>query len=118
MNKIKSRARRGSRTKAIIRQSGKPRLVVFRSGSHIYSQIVVSGEQGDEVIASSSTLDKQVKPTLSGNKSEQAMQVGRHLAERAKKKEIIDVAFDRSGYKYHGRIKALAEGAREAGLKF
>ena len=118
MNKIKSRARRGLKTKAVIRLSNRPRLVVFRSGSHIYSQIIVSGCAGDEVIVSSSTIDKQTKASLTGNKSEQAKQVGRILAERAKMKEISDVAFDRAGFKYHGRVKALAEGAREAGLNF
>jgi len=118
MNKIKSRARRGLKSKAIIRQSDRPRLVVYRSGSHIYSQIVVSGELGDEVLVSSSTLDKSVKTELTGNKSEQALNVGRILAKRAQEKGISAVAFDRAGYKYHGRVKALAAGAREAGLNF
>lgn len=120
MNKFKSRERRGLKTKAVIRKSksNRPRLVVFRSSSHIYSQIIVSAPNGDEVIASSSTLDKEIKTSLSGNKSEQARLVGLALAERAKAKDIVAVAFDRSGFKYHGRVKALADGAREGGLNF
>ena len=118
MNKYNARARRGLKTKAIIRQSTRPRLVVYRSSTHIYSQIVVAGEMGDNVIASSSTIDAELKANLSGNKCEQAAQVGKLLASRDIEKNITDVAFDRSGYKYHGRVKALADGAREAGLNF
>lgn len=118
MNKVQSRARRGLKTKAIIRLSSRPRLVVFKSGSHIYSQIVISGPAGDEVLVSSSTVDKEIRSTLSGNKSDQALEVGKILAKRAKNIEIVDVAFDRAGYKYHGRVKALADGAREGGLNF
>lgn len=118
MNKQIARKRRGSRTKAVISNTGRPRLVVYRSGTHIYSQIVVRGEHGDQVIASSSTIDKEIKATLKGNKCEQAVQVGKLLAKRAQDKKVSDVAFDRAGYKYHGRVKALADGAREAGLNF
>ena len=118
MNKFHARARRGLKTKAIIRHSNRPRLVVYRSSVHIYSQIVVAGENGDTVIVSSSTLDTELKANLSGTKSEQAAQVGKLLAIRAKEKNVTDVAFDRAGYKYHGRVKALADGAREAGLNF
>jgi len=118
MNKQIARKRRGSRTKAVISNSKRPRLVVYRSGSHIYSQILMRGELGDQVIVSSSTLDKELKTSLTGNKCEQALQVGKLLAKRAKEKQVSEVAFDRAGYKYHGRVKALAEGAREAGLNF
>jgi large subunit ribosomal protein L18 len=118
MNKQQARTRRSLKTRAIIRASKRPRLVVHRSGLNIYAQIIVSGEQGDVVLVSSSTLDKALKVDLSGNKSEQAHQVGKSIALRAKEKNVSDVAFDRAGYKYHGRIKALAEGAREAGLNF
>lgn len=118
MNKQIARKRRGTKTKAIINTSKRPRLVVYRSSAHIYSQIIVRGENGDQVIASSSTLDKELKSALTGNKCEQAMQVGKLLAQRAKDKKVTDVAFDRAGYKYHGRVKALADGAREAGLEF
>ncbi len=118
MNKHLARNRRSIKTRAIIRQSKRPRLVVHRSGSHIYSQIIICGEQGDQVVVSASTLDKELKVTLTGNKSEQASQVGKLIATRAKEKNILDVAFDRAGYKYHGRVKSLADGAREAGLNF
>jgi len=118
MNKEIARKRRGSKCKAIIRSSTRPRLVVYRSGLHIYSQIVLRGENGDTVIASSSTIDKELKATLKGNKSEQAVQVGKLLAQRALANGVSEVAFDRAGYKYHGRVKALANSAREAGLKF
>ena len=118
MNKQQARARRSLKTKAIIRQSKRPRLVVHRSASNIYAQIIVSGEQGDLVLASASTLEKALQSDLTGNKSEKANQVGKFLALRAKEKNILDVAFDRAGYKYHGRVKALADGAREAGLNF
>jgi large subunit ribosomal protein L18 len=120
MNKEIARKRRAKKTKAVIRntKSKRPRLVVHRSGSHIYSQIIVCGEMGDKVLATASTLDKELKASLTGNKSEQAAQVGKLLAMRAKEKNILDVAFDRAGYRYHGRVKALAEGAREGGLNF
>lgn len=118
MNKQKARNRRGLKSKAIIRQSKRPRLSVYRSGIHIYSQIIISGENGDQVVASASTLDKELKPLLTGNKSEQAHQVGKLIASRAQAKNLSDVAFDRAGYKYHGRVRALAEGAREGGLNF
>ena len=118
MNKQQARRRRGLKTKAIIRQSKRPRLIVHRSSTHMYSQIVMPGESGDVVIVSASTVDKELKATLTGNKCEQANQVGKLLASRAKEKQLTDVAFDRAGYKYHGRVKALADGAREAGLNF
>lgn len=120
MNKFNARKRRAQKTKAIIRtsRSQRPRLVVNRSNVHMYSQIIVQGEHGDVVLASASTMDKELRATLKGNKVDQAMEVGRLLAKRAKEKEISQVAFDRAGYKYHGRVKALAEGAREAGLDF
>jgi len=118
MNKFQARNRRGLKTKAIIKQSKRPRLTVHRSGTHMYSQIIIRGDMGDVVVVSASTLDKEIKPTLTGNKCEQAQQVGKLLAKRAKEKSLTEVAFDRAGYKYHGRVKALADGAREAGLNF
>ncbi|ASQ47207.1 50S ribosomal protein L18 [Legionella clemsonensis] len=118
-NKEKARIRRGLKAKAIHRRHpDKARLVVHRSGSHIYSQIVARGEKGDVVLVCSSTMDKELKAKLSGTKVEQAQQVGKLLGERAKAKSIDKVSFDRAGYKYHGRVKALADGAREAGLIF
>jgi large subunit ribosomal protein L18 len=118
MNKERRRIRRSLKAKAIQRHSARPRLVVYRSACNIYSQIIVRGDNGDTVIVSSSTVDKELKSAMSGTKVEQAQQVGKILGERAKAKNIQDVAFDRAGYKYHGRIKALADGAREAGLNF
>lgn len=116
--KEQRRKRRGKRTKAIQMLSTRPRLVVYRSCCHIYAQIIARSEKGDKVLASSSTMDKELKSALKGSKVEQARQVGLHLAERAKNMQISDVAFDRAGYKFHGRVKALADGAREAGLNF
>ena len=119
MNKQTSRSRRGLKTKALIRKSGRIRLVVFRSGTHIYSQIIEADCLGDKVLVSCSTMDKEIKSTLAGKpKVDQASLVGKLLGKRAKDKGITQVAFDRAGYKYHGRVKALAEGARDAGLDF
>ena len=119
MNKQNSRDRRGLKAKALIRKSGRVRLVVYRSGKHIYSQIVKSEQLGDKVLVVCSTNDKELKASLSGkSKVDQAILVGKLLGKRAKEQGITQVAFDRAGYKYHGRVKALAEGAREAGLDF
>ena len=112
--KERARIRRGSKTKVVIRLSGRPRLVVHRSAFQIYAQIVVPGEKGDRVLVSCSSLEKDLRKTLTGNKVARAFQVGQLLGQRAKALDIVEVAFDRSGYKYHGRVKALADGAREA----
>ena len=116
--KLQARSRRGLKTKAIICQSKRPRLTVFRSNAHLYAQIIVRGDKGDLVIASASTIDKELKLTLTGDKCEQAKLVGVLLAKRASEKNITELAYDRAGYKYHGRVKALADSAREAGLNF
>ena len=119
MNKQLARQRRGLKAKALIRKSGRVRLVDNRSGCHIYSQIVEAGEHGDVVLVSCSTNDKELKASLNGkSKVEQATLVGKLLGKRASEKGITQVAFDRAGYRYHGRVKALAESAREAGLDF
>lgn len=119
MNKQNTRERRGLKAKALIRKSGRVRLVVYRSGMHIYSQIIKAEQLGDVVLVSCSTNDKELKASLTGKcKVEQANLVGKLLGKRANEKGITQVAFDRAGYKYHGRVKALAEGAREAGLDF
>lgn len=119
MNKQNSRIRRGLKAKALIRKSNRLRLVVYRSGLHIYSQIVQAEALGDRVLVASSTNDKELKASLAGkSKVEQALLVGKLLGKRAKEKGITTIAFDRAGYKYHGRVKALAEGVREAGLDF
>jgi len=118
MNKHNARKRRALKTKYNIIKSNKLRLVVYRSAAHIYAQIVERSEGGDKVLVSSSTVDKELKAKLKGNKCDQASLVGQLLAQRAKKKKLESVAFDRAGYKYHGRVKALADAAREAGLEF
>lgn len=119
MNKQNARNRRGLKAKALIRKTGRARLVVYRSGLHIYSQIIQADQLGDKVLVTCSTVDKELKASLSGkNKVEQANLVGTLLGKRASERGITQVAFDRAGYKYHGRVKALAEGAREAGLDF
>lgn len=119
MNKFNARKRRGLKAKALIRKSSRARLVVYRSGVHIYSQIIESCVNGDKVLAVSSTNDKELKASLAGKcKVDQATLVGKLLGKRAAEKGITQIAFDRAGYKYHGRVKALAEGAREAGLDF
>lgn len=118
-SKIEARLRRGRKTKAIIKKRGdRARLVVFRSLSHIYAQIVQPGEKGDVVIVAASTVEKDVRSGLKGTKVEQAEQIGKIIGQRAVEKSIKDVAFDRSGFQYHGRVAALAKGAREAGLNF
>jgi len=117
MQKKISRLRRASKTRARIRLQGANRLCVHRTPRHIYAQIIAPN--GAKVIASASTLDKEVKQEIkySGNAAAAAV-VGKVLAERARKAGVAKVAFDRSGYKYHGRIKALADAARENGMEF
>ena len=112
--KERARIRRGSKTKAVISRSGRPRLVVHRSASQIYAQIVVSESKGDRVVVSCSSLEKAVRDSFKGTKIERAFQVGQLLGQRAKEQGLSQVAFDRSGYKYHGRVESLAKGAREA----
>ena len=116
MNKKTARLRRAQRTRAKIRLNGSNRLCVYKTPRHMYAQIF--SPSGAEVITSASTLDKEVKAKIkySGN-VEAATVVGKVLAERAKKAGITKVAFDRSGFKYHGRIKALADAAREQGIE-
>ncbi len=107
------RVRYALRTKG----GGRPRLSVFRSGRHIYGQVIDDGE--GRTLASASTLDQGLKGELkTGADREAARRVGLLLAERAKAAGIEQVTFDRGGYRYHGRVKALAEGAREGGLSF
>ena len=113
--KKKSRIRRATRTRAKISQLGETRLCINRTPRHIYAQ-VIAGE-GSKVLASASTLDKDLRGGKTGN-TEAAAAVGKLIAERAKEAGIEKVAFDRSGFKYHGRVKALADAARESGLQF
>lgn len=117
MNKKAARVRRGKRSRMKMRDLRVNRLSIYRSSKHIYAQ-VISGED-NVVIASASTVEKSVRDNLdyTGN-VDAASTVGKLVAERAKEKGVESVAFDRSGFKYHGRIKALADAAREAGLQF
>lgn len=117
INKFSRRHRRAQKARRKIREQGKARLSVYRSANHIYAQII-DDRQG-HTMAAASTLDKDVAGQVgaSGN-TEAAKKVGEAIASRAKEAGVEDVAFDRSGYQYHGRVKALAEAARENGLKF
>ncbi len=97
----------------------RPRLVVFRSLSHIYAQIVDDSRGRGHTLVAASTLDPEVRDQAKGKrKSEASRLVGERIAQRAKESGITKVVFDRGGYAYHGRVKALAEGARAAGLQF
>jgi large subunit ribosomal protein L18 len=107
------RRRRRVRTALRARASGKPRLSVHRSGRHIYAQVI--DDAAGKTIAAASTLDKDVKATAT---KDGAAAVGKALAERAKKAGVSKVVFDRGGFLFHGRVKALADAAREGGLEF
>ncbi len=110
-----SRLRRARRSRIKMRELGATRLCVHRTGQHIYAQII-SGD-GSQVLASASTVEKDLRDGATSN-VEAASKVGQLIAERAKGAGVSKVAFDRSGFKYHGRVKALAEAAREGGLEF
>ena len=117
MNNVNNRLRRARKTRAKIAELKVTRLSVHRTNTHIYAQIIA--ETGDKVLASASTLEADVrKKVKNGGNVEAAAAIGKLIAEKAKKAGITTVAFDRSGYKYHGRIKALADAAREHGLSF
>ena len=112
-----SRLRRARQTRLKIREVGAVRLTVHRTNAHIYAQITSAA--GDKVLATASSLEKELRTQLkTGSNRKAAELIGQRIAQKAKEKGIESVAFDRSGYKYHGRVKALAEAAREAGLKF
>ena len=117
MQKKDRRQRRGKRARAKIALLGSHRLCVHRTPRHIYAQIIAP--EGGRVVASASTLVKDLRQGLgaTGNK-DAAAAVGKLLAERAKAAGVESVSFDRSGFKYHGRVKALADAAREGGLEF
>jgi len=117
INKNSARLRRAGQTRQKINQLRAVRLEVHRTNGHIYAQIFSA--EGDKVLTSASTAEKEVRATIAngGNKIAAAT-VGKRIAEKAKQMGIDAVAFDRAGYKYHGRVKALADAAREAGLKF
>jgi large subunit ribosomal protein L18 len=116
-DKIESRVRRAKATRAKIRHQKAVRLTVHRSNAHIYAQVIDA--TGSKVLASASSAEKDVRASLkSGGNVGAAAEIGKRIAERAKQAGVTEVAFDRSGYRFHGRVKALAEAAREAGLKF
>ncbi len=117
MEKKIARLRRAKSTRSHIRKLGVPRLSVLRTGQHLYAQLFSA--DGSKVLASASTTQADIMDGLKNGKNiEAATKVGRLIGERAKAAGIDAVAFDRSGYRYHGRIKALADAAREAGLQF
>ena len=118
MDKKLGRLRRARRARAKIRELGAIRLCIFRTPKHIYAQVMKPN--GSEVLVSASTVDAEVKSAIEGSTGNvaAATAVGKIVAERAKAAGLSKVAFDRSGYKYHGRVKALADAARENGLEF
>jgi large subunit ribosomal protein L18 len=117
MNIVNNRLRRARKTRAKIAELKVTRLSVHRTNTHIYAQIIA--ETGDKVLASASTVEADVRKNIkNGGNVAAAAAIGKLIAEKAKKAGITTVAFDRSGYKYHGRIKALADAARENGLSF
>ena len=112
-----SRMRRAAKTRATIARLKAVRLTVHRTNSHIYAQIIDA--TGSKVLAAASTAEKEVRGQVkSGSNKDAAAVVGKRIAERAKAAGVTNVAFDRSGFAYHGRVKALADAAREAGLTF
>ncbi|ACT47271.1 MULTISPECIES: 50S ribosomal protein L18 [Methylotenera] len=117
MNNVNNRLRRARKTRAKIAELKVTRLSVHRTNTHIYAQIIAG--TGDKVIVSASTVEAEVRKNIkNGGNVEAATAIGKLIAEKAIKAGVTTVAFDRSGYKYHGRIKALADAARENGLSF
>lgn len=117
LNKNETRQRRSRKTRARIADQKAVRLAVHRTNLHIYAQVISAC--GGKVLASASTLEAEVRKELAnGGNAKAAAVVGKRIAEKAKSAGITSVAFDRSGYRYHGRVKALAEAAREHGLQF
>jgi large subunit ribosomal protein L18 len=115
--KLFGRRKQRARYTLSLRRNGRHRLSVFRSSGNIYAQII--DDVKNETLVSASTIDKEIRSSLkNGGNVLAANTVGKLVAERAKKAGIVDVVFDRGGYIYHGRVKALADGAREGGLQF
>lgn len=113
--KTESRLRRARRSRLKMRELLVNRLSVHRTSQHIYAQIIAP--EGNKILASASTLDESLRSGATSNIKAAAV-VGKLIAERAKAAGVVQVAFDRSGFKYHGRVKALADAAREGGLEF
>ena len=117
MEKKTARLRRAKKTRSHIRRMGMARLTVHRSGRHIYAQVISA--EGGSVIAAASTVQKDLRAGLTSTSNKDAAKaVGKAVAEKAVAAGVSDVAFDRSGYRYHGRVAELADAARESGLKF
>lgn len=117
MDKKAARLRRAKKTRAHIRRMGMARLTVHRTGRHIYAQVIAP--DGGSVIAAASTMQKDLSIGLTSTSNKDAAKaVGKAVAEKAVAAGVTEVAFDRSGYRYHGRIAELADAARESGLKF
>jgi len=117
MEKKTSRLRRAKRTRAKIRELRVPRLTIHRTPRHIYAQVIDS--TSDKVVATASTVGKDLRSSLgNGGNVTAAEAVGKAIAEKTIAAGVTNVAFDRSGFKFHGRVKALADAARESGLKF
>jgi len=119
LNRKDQRLRRSKQTRARIALQNVARLTVFRSNLHIYASVI--SDDGQRVLASASTAEKDVREALGAGKGGNAAAaafVGKRIAEKAKAAGVEKVAFDRAGFAYHGRVKALAEAAREAGLQF
>jgi large subunit ribosomal protein L18 len=117
LNKNEARQRRARKTRAKIAEQKAVRLAIHRTNLHIYAQVISA--DGGKVLASASTLEADVRKSVgNGGNAAAAAVVGKRIAEKAKSAGVTAVAFDRSGYKYHGRIKALADAAREHGLQF
>ncbi len=118
MDKKQSRLRRARKARAKIHDSGRHRLTVFRTPRHIYAQVIAPN--GAEIIAAASTVEKSIRQGIDGStgNATAAASVGRAIGERAKAAGVESVAFDRAGFRFHGRVKSLADAAREAGLQF
>jgi len=115
--KKQARLRRARQTRLKIREVGAVRLTVHRTNAHIYAQL--TSASGDKVLATASSVEKEVRAQLKHGANRKAAElIGQRIAAKAKEKGIEKVAFDRAGYRYHGRIKALADAARAGGLKF
>lgn len=117
MDKKQTRLKRAIKLRSKIRKMGATRLSIHKSGQHIYAQVI--SDDGRSTLASASTTQADIKASLKSTSNiEAAAEVGKKIAQRALAAGVTEVAFDRSGFKYHGRVKALADAAREAGLKF
>jgi len=117
MDKKSQRLRRARRARSRIREQGVARLTIHRTPRHIYAQVIDA--RGERVVATASTVQRDVREAVKGTGNvEAASLVGRRIAEKASDAGVTEVAFDRSGFRFHGRVKALADAARENGLQF